>query len=130
MGWFGPTHWRDHAMQPEDILNRVREVATVRQVFGEPYEKDGMMVVPVARIRGGGGGGGGSDLHAGAEKGRQGQGGGFGIDSRPLGVYVIRDGTVSWQPALDMTRIVLQAQVVVIIALLVARSLLRHRRGH
>jgi hypothetical protein len=29
-----------------------------------------------------------------------------------------------------MTRIVLQAQVVVIIALLVARSLLRHRRGH
>jgi len=35
MGWFGPIHWRDHAMQPEDILNRVREVATVRQVFEE-----------------------------------------------------------------------------------------------
>jgi len=37
-------------MQPEDILNRVREVATVRQVFGEPYEKGDMLVVPVARI--------------------------------------------------------------------------------
>src|ERR1019366_7295920 len=120
--------WGDHAMQPEDILNQVREVATVRQVFGEPYEKDGMLVVPVARIRGGGGGG--SDLPGGAEKGRQGRGGGFGIDSRPLGVYVIRDGTVSWQPAIDVTRIVLQGQVVAIVALLVARSLLRHRRGH
>jgi uncharacterized spore protein YtfJ len=117
-------------MQPEDILNRVREVATVRQVFGEPYEKDGLLVVPVARIRGGGGGGTGSDLSDGAEKGRQGGGGGFGIDSRPLGVYVIGDGTVSWQPAVDVTRIVLQAQVVAIIALLVVRSLVRHRRGH
>jgi uncharacterized spore protein YtfJ len=48
---FGPFRWSDYAMQPEDILNRVREVATVRQVFGEPYEKDGMLVVPVARIR-------------------------------------------------------------------------------
>ncbi|MGD0447102.1 MAG: spore germination protein GerW family protein [Candidatus Dormibacteria bacterium] len=117
-------------MQPEDILNRVREVATVRQVFGEPYEKDGMLVVPVARIRGGGGGGTGSDLSDGSEKGRHGQGGGFGIDSRPLGVYVIREGTVSWQPTVDVTRIVLQGQVVAIVALLVVRSLVRRRRAH
>jgi uncharacterized spore protein YtfJ len=117
-------------MQPEDILNRVREVATVRQVFGEPYEKGGMLVVPVARIRGGGGGGTGSDLSDGSGKARQGRGGGFGIDSRPLGVYVIRDGSVSWQPAVDVTRIVLQGQVVAIVALLVVRSLVRHGREH
>ena len=117
-------------MQPEDILNRVREVATVRQVFGEPYEKGDMLVVPVARIWGGGGGGTGNDQSGGAEKGREGQGGGFGIVSRPLGVYLIREGTVSWQPAVDVTRIVLQGQVVAIVALLVVRSLLRHRRGH
>jgi hypothetical protein len=42
---------------------------------------------------------------------------------------VIRDGAVSWQPAVDVTRIVLQGQVVAIVALLVARSLLRHHRG-
>jgi uncharacterized spore protein YtfJ len=117
-------------MQPEDILNRVREVATVRQVFGEPYEKGDMLVVPVARIWGGGGGGTGNDQSGGSEKGRQGQGGGFGIVSRPLGVYVIREGTVSWQPAVDVTRIVLQGQVVAIVALLVVRSLVRRRRAH
>jgi len=60
-------------MQPDDILNRVREVATVRQVFGEPYEKGDMLVVPVARIWGGGGGGTGNDQSGGSEKGRQGR---------------------------------------------------------
>jgi uncharacterized spore protein YtfJ len=89
-----------------------------------------MLVVPVARIRGGGGGGTGSDLSDGSEKARQGRGGGFGIDSRPLGVYVIREGTVSWQPTVDVTRIVLQGQVGAIVALLVVRSLVRRRRAH
>jgi uncharacterized spore protein YtfJ len=117
-------------MQAEDILNRVRDVATVRQVFGEPYEKDGTLVVPVARIRGGGGGGSGSEVPDGSEKPREGKGGGFGLDARPLGVYVIREGAVSWQPAVDVTRIVLQGQVVAIVALLVVRSLVRHRRHH
>jgi uncharacterized spore protein YtfJ len=116
-------------MQAEDILNRVRDVATVRQVFGEPYEKDGMLVVPVARIRGGGGGGKGTDATDGSEKSRQGWGGGFGVDARPLGVYVIRNGTVSWQPVVDVTRIVLQGQLVAIVALRLVRSLMRHRRG-
>jgi uncharacterized spore protein YtfJ len=116
-------------MEPEDILNRVRDVASVRQVFGEPYERDGTLVVPVARICGCGGGGNGSDLSGGSEKARQGGGGGFGIDARPLGVYVIRDGTVTWQPAVDVTRIVVRAQLVAIAGLLVARSLIRRRRG-
>jgi uncharacterized spore protein YtfJ len=116
-------------MKPEDILNRVRDVATVRQVFGEPYERDAMLVVPVARIRAGGGGGEGTDQAGGPEKARQGTGGGFGVDARPLGVYVIRDGNVSWQPVVDVTRIVLGGQMVAIAALLVARRLLRHRRG-
>jgi len=43
---------------------------------------------------------------------------------------VIREGTVSWQPAVDVTRIVLQGQVVAIVALLVVRSLVRRRRAH
>jgi uncharacterized spore protein YtfJ len=116
-------------MQPEDILNRVRDVATVRQVFGEPIERDGTLVVPVARIRGGGGGGSGTDGASGAPTTRQGWGGGFGIDARPLGVYVIREGMVSGQPAVDVTRIVVQAQLVAVAGLIVARSFIRRRRG-
>lgn len=114
-------------MQPEDILNRVRDVATVRQVFGEPYERDGTLVVPVARILGGGGGGSGESTDP--TKGGRGWGGGFGISTHPLGVYVIREGKVSWQPAVDVSRIVLQGQLVGIVALLLVRRMVRRRRS-
>ena len=92
-------------MQPEDILNRVREVATVRQVFGEPYESDGTLVVPVARIWGGGGGGTGNDLSGGTEKGRDGQGGGFGIVPASRGLRDPRGhGHLATRPGRDPHR--------------------------
>src|SRR4029077_15329948 len=46
-------------MRAEEILDRVRDTLTIRQVFGEPYERNGTLIVPVARLVGGGGGGGG-----------------------------------------------------------------------
>jgi uncharacterized spore protein YtfJ len=107
-------------MRAEEILAQVRDTLTVRQVFGEAYERDGALVVPVARIAGGGGGGGGGSPTEGG-----GSGGGFGFESRPVGVYVIRDGEVSWRPAVDVTRIALGGQMVGIIALLVLRSAVR-----
>jgi uncharacterized spore protein YtfJ len=47
---------------------------TARTVFAEPYEKDGLTVIPAARVVGGGGGGSGGD-----KNGRHGDGGGIGI---------------------------------------------------
>ena len=121
-------------MEPEEILNRVRDTVTIRQVFGEPIERDGTLVVPVARVRGGGGGGSQTPADpAGRDPAGRGpaSGGGFGFDAKPLGVYVIREGRVSWQPAVDVSRIVLQGQLVAIFALLVVRGVLRrrHRRA-
>jgi hypothetical protein len=46
----------------------------------------------------------------------------------PAGAYVIRNGEVSWQPAVDVTRIALGGQVVAVVLLLVVRSALRRRR--
>jgi uncharacterized spore protein YtfJ len=80
----------------------VREAMTVSRVFGQAYERDGVTVIPVAVVRGGGGGGAGKK----AETGEEGEGGGFGLIARPAGVYVIKDGAVSWQPAVDVDRIV------------------------
>jgi hypothetical protein len=40
------------------ILERTYGVLNARQVIGDPYEKNGTMVLPVVCIRGGGGGGG------------------------------------------------------------------------
>ena len=40
-------------------LDAVKDVLTVKRVFGDAYEVDGVTVIPVAAVRGGGGGGGG-----------------------------------------------------------------------
>jgi hypothetical protein len=42
-------------------------------------------------------------------------------------MYVIRDGTASWQPAIDLNRVILGGQIVGIVALLVLRSIFRRR---
>jgi uncharacterized spore protein YtfJ len=87
-------------MNPESLLQGVRDSVSVRRVFGDPIEHDGVVVIPVARVAGGGGGGGDSDENG---------GGGFGIGGRPVGVYVIKDGQVSWRPAIDPIRIAMVA---------------------
>ena len=109
-------------MRAEEILDRVRDTLTIRQVFGEPYERDGILVVPVARVAGGGGGGGGESPSEGSGRGG---GGGFGFEARPVGAYVIRDGEVAWRPAVDVTRIALGGQMVAIVSLLVLRGVIR-----
>ena len=55
-----------------------------------------------------------------------GDGGGFGVLARPVGVYVLTDGRVEWQPAVDVNRIVTVAVLGgVAIAWLVSRGLRR-----
>src|SRR5689334_9287105 len=109
-------------------LDAIRDLLTVKQVFGETYERDGVIVIPVAAVRGGGGGGGGE----GTDPERRGQGTGsgvgFGVNIRPAGAFVVRDGDVTWRPAIDVTRIVLGGQLVAAVGLLVLRQVLRHRR--
>jgi len=46
-------------MNPREILEQARDTFTVRRVFGEPIERDGLVLVPVAAVQGGAGAGGG-----------------------------------------------------------------------
>ena len=87
-------------MNPESLLQGARDAVSVRRVFGDPVEQDGVTLIPVARVMGGGGGGGDNDDNG---------GGGFGINARPAGVYVIKEGQVSWRPAIDPIRVALVA---------------------
>lgn len=89
---------------PERIIDRLRKATGVERVFGEPIERGGQTIVPVASVRagGGGGGGGGSDERTTGS----GEGGGFGAVSRAAGVYVITESNVKWKPAIDVTRLV------------------------
>lgn len=109
-------------------LDMVKDVMTVKRVFGEPYEKDGAVVIPVASVRGGGGGGAGEGTGPSDQGKGAGTGLGFGVVSRPVGVYVLRNGAVEWHPAFDVTRIALAGQLVALAAILAARSVLLHRR--
>jgi uncharacterized spore protein YtfJ len=109
----------EQPMDAGQMLEGVREAMTVRRVFGEPIERDGALVIPAAKVRGGGGGGGDNAGNG---------GGGFGLSATPAGVYVVRDGRVTWEPAIDVNRIVLVGQIVAIVALLVVRSLVKSRR--
>lgn len=40
-----------------------------------------------------------------------GSGGGYGINARPVGAYVVEGGRVRWEPALDVTGIAVRAMV-------------------
>ena len=109
-------------MGMSELAASLRDTATVARVFGQPYERDGVTVIPAAVVRGGAGGGAGKKDSTGEE----GEGGGLGLVARPAGAYVIKDGAVTWQPAVDVNRIVTVAVVGwVAVAWLVARTVRR-----
>jgi uncharacterized spore protein YtfJ len=88
-------------MNIEETLRKAQDAMTARRVYADPVERDGVTVIPVASVMGGGGGGDGID-----ESGRTGTGGGFGIAAKPVGAYVIKEGRVSWRPAVDVNRLI------------------------
>lgn len=102
-------------------LDAVKDTMNVQRAFGEPYQIDGVTVIPVAKVGGGGGGGGGEGNQPNQPASGTGAGMGFGVGVKPLGVYVVKDGRVTWQPALDVMRLVLGGQLVMLGALLVLR---------
>jgi uncharacterized spore protein YtfJ len=126
---------KEATVDVHEVLNHARDAMTVKRVFGDPYEKDGVTVIPVANVMGGAGAGGGtgagarpasaSEEPAPEGAGDSGYGVGYGLRATPAGVYVIMGGEVEWKPALDMNRLTLQRAGVAILALLVLRSIVR-----
>jgi uncharacterized spore protein YtfJ len=100
------------------ILDQVKDVVTGATVFGAPYEKNGVTVIPAVKVSGGGGGG--------QDAGEAG-GAGVGLDARPAGAFVIKGDEVSWVPAIDVNRLIFMGQVVLLAAILSWRSVARQR---
>lgn len=105
------------------IVEQARDAVTVRRVYGDPVERDGVVVIPAAAVAGGGGGGGGID-----QLGQTGSGSGFGLHARPVGAFVIRDGDARWEPAVDPERRLAISAALVGAGLLTVRSIMRGRR--
>ena len=53
MGWF---ERREQTMEVEDVITQARDALTVKRVFGDPYQQNGVTIIPAARVRGAGGG--------------------------------------------------------------------------
>ena len=88
-------------MKIDELISKVRESLQAKMVYAEPYEKDGLTVIPAAVVLGGGGGGRGE-----ATRPASGEGGGFGVMVRPAGAFIVENGAVRWLPALDATRVI------------------------
>jgi len=109
----------------KDLLNRAVENISVSRAFGTAYERDGVLVIPVALVAGGGGRGEGPTSTSPAEgdigetdpnvtsesREETGSGGGFGGVVVPVGAYVVKDEQVRWVPAVNVTVIVLAVLV-------------------
>ncbi|HEV8698041.1 MAG TPA: spore germination protein GerW family protein [Candidatus Limnocylindrales bacterium] len=76
----------------EHLVSRVGGQARVQAVFGDPVERNGVTVIPVARVRWGVGGGGGA-----APEG-SGSGGGGGAAADPIGYIEITSTGASFRP--------------------------------
>jgi uncharacterized spore protein YtfJ len=132
-------------MDAHELTSRIGENLSVRRAFGAAYEKDGVLVIPVALVAGGGGGGQrtiapegqdpplGSNPADGTDHGRESHrgaeaGGGFGGLIMPIGAYVVKGDDVRWVPAVNVTVIVLASlSTIRLLALLWTRR--RRRRA-
>jgi uncharacterized spore protein YtfJ len=101
-------------------VSATREVFSAKLVYGEPVDRDGTVVIPAAAVFGGGGGGAG-DTDALPVR----EGAGFGVFARPAGAFVVKDGAVTWVPAVDVTRLGIGVAVTVVA---LARILARRAR--
>jgi uncharacterized spore protein YtfJ len=127
-----------------DLLAKTSEDISVRRAFGTAYEKDGMLVIPVAIVAGGGGGGASRNGRANSvarpdeaggtaapdatpqDSAPTDTGGGFGGLVLPSGAYVVKGDQVRWVPAVDTTVVVLASLTLVRI---LARAWTRRRRS-
>jgi uncharacterized spore protein YtfJ len=110
-------------MTVDELISKAKDAITVKRVYGEPYEKEGLTVIPAAMVAGGGGGGAGKD-----ESGSTGEGGGFGMGGRPAGAFVIKGDEVTWRPAVDPNRVLMIAGMVAVTWLATRPFVARRRR--
>jgi len=95
------------------LAEQLSATATARTVYGEPVERNGTTVIPVARVVYGFGGGGGGRLPDAA-----GSGGGGGVVVTPVGYIELKEGATRFRPIRNSTASIIAVSGVVAWALL------------
>ena len=91
------------------LVESLGATASAQAVFGAAVEKDGVTIVPVARVRYGVGGGGGRGAarkkkHAEGDQDQVGYGHGGGVQAAPVGYIELRDGQATYKRIADPVR--------------------------
>jgi uncharacterized spore protein YtfJ len=111
-------------MQVEDLLRKAKDSVDIHQVFGEPYDRENVTIIPVARVTGGGGGGTGTA----PRNAEIGTGAGYGFRAEPVGIYVVRGDEVAWQPAVNANKVIGGAFVIAICGIFGAPPIIKQLR--
>jgi len=74
------------------MAEKLGAAARAATIFGDPVERNGITVIPVAKARWGFGGG------VGRRKGEDGAGGGGGAQVTPVGFIVLKNGEAEFRP--------------------------------
>ena len=85
----------------ERLAEQVGQRASSQAVFGEPVERDGVTVIPVAKLRWGVGGGSGSGVDSNDHTRGEGGGGGGGMMATPVGYIEIIGGEAYFRRIVD-----------------------------
>ena len=104
-------------MQLVDMFTETRDSLQCKRVYAQPLDIDGMTVIPAAAVWGAAGGADGQD----------GPGGGFALTARATGAFLVKDGTVSWKPAVDVNRLVVILGLVALVGLFIGLRARRRR---
>jgi uncharacterized spore protein YtfJ len=108
-----------------ELLERIGETvgrrADVSTIFGEPVEREGVTVIPVAKARFGFGGGGGSGSRQGDEG--SGGGGGGGAAVGPIGYIELRERSAEFKRIFTPTDLLAFVAAASIAALTIKRLL-------
>lgn len=109
----------------DELLKRIGQTvgdkAKVSAVFGDPVEREGVTVIPVAKARFGFGGGGG----AGGREGEEGSGGGGGGGAlvSPVGYIELHDGAAKFKRISSPTDLLPLIATAALAALFIGRLL-------
>jgi uncharacterized spore protein YtfJ len=107
----------------ERVAERVGMQASAKAVYADAVERDGVTVIPVAKVRWGFGGG------TGRKQGKRGKGAGGGLQAAPLGYIEIKEGQTEFKPIHDPMSLVPLVAMGGLTGWVVLRSLRKLIRG-
>lgn len=113
-----------------DVSERLGDSGKVETVFGEPREVMGRVIVPAAKVSGGGGAGAGMGPSKEVGDQQEGGGAGMGMEVRPMGWLVVTETSVTWQPVIDVNRIITLGAIVSLASILALRAMFKSRKRH